>query len=54
MTSANVQTKILALVFSAWAEARFSKLIHTPYGFDLNEIRQIKAAYEFWRELLRT
>ena len=41
-TSANVQTKILALVFSAWAEARFSKLIHTPYGFKLNEIRQIK------------
>lgn len=43
MTSANVQTKILTIVFSAWAEARFSKLIHTPYGFDLTEIRQIKS-----------
>lgn len=41
-TSANVQTKILALTFSAWAEARFSKLIHTPHGFDLSEILQIK------------
>lgn len=41
-TSASVHTKILALTFSAWAEARFSKLIHTPHGFELDEIRQIK------------
>ena len=44
--SATVQTKILALTFSAWAEARFSKLIHTPHGFDLDEIAQIKTIQE--------
>jgi len=45
-TSAAVHTKILALVFSAWAEARFSKLIHTPYGFTPDEILQIKTAHQ--------
>jgi hypothetical protein len=35
-------TKCLALVFSAWAESNFSKIIHTPYGFELDEIEQIK------------
>ena len=44
-TAAAVQTKTLVLVFSAWAEARFSKLIHTPHGFELDEIRQIKGVY---------
>lgn len=41
--SAKLHTKMLALVFSAWAEANFSKLIHTPHGFNLDEIHQIKA-----------
>jgi hypothetical protein len=40
-----VQTKVLALVFCAWVEANFSKVIHTPYGFNLDEIRQIKEFY---------
>lgn len=40
--SAEVHTRSLALVFCAWVEASFSKLIHTPYGFTLNEIDQIK------------
>jgi len=43
LTSASVHTKLLALVFCAWSEANFSKLIHTPYGLDLDEIQQIKA-----------
>lgn len=42
---ANVQTKILALVFCAWAESNFLKVIHTPYGFTLDEIRQIKSVW---------
>ena len=42
--SAVIHTKLLALVYSAWLEATFSKLIHTPYGFELNEISQIKDA----------
>ena len=41
---AKAQTKILLLVYAAWSEALFSKIIHTPYGFDLAEIRQIKKA----------
>jgi hypothetical protein len=42
LTSASVHTKLLALVFCAWSEAIFSKLIHTPHGFELDEIQQIK------------
>jgi hypothetical protein len=38
----DVQTKILALVFCAWAESNFLKVIHTPHGFTLGEIQQIK------------
>lgn len=41
--SVALQTKLLALIYSAWSEAAFSKLIHTPHGFDLDEIGQIKA-----------
>lgn len=37
-----IQTKILALTYSAWAEVSFSKLIHTPYGFNPDEMKQIK------------
>ena len=40
-----VQTKVFALIFCAWVEANFSKLIHTPYGFTLQEISQIKRFY---------
>ena len=43
--SSQVHTKVLALVFCAWVEANFSKLIHTPHGFTLDEIRQIKEIY---------
>jgi len=43
-TSARIHTKTLALIYCAWSEALFSKLIHTPYGFELGEIEQIKIA----------
>ena len=36
-------TKVQSLLFSAWAEALFSKLIHTPYGFTTSDIIEIKA-----------
>jgi hypothetical protein len=39
-----IHTKILALTYCALAEALFSKLIHTPHGFDLGYIDQIKIA----------
>ena len=42
-TSAVLHTKLLALVFCAWSEASFSKLIHTPHGLELDEIKQIKS-----------
>lgn len=42
-SSAEIHTKLLALVYCAFAEAVFSKVIHTPGGLDLNEISQIKS-----------
>ena len=39
---AETLTKTLAVVFTAWVEASFSKLLHTPDGFDLAEIAAIK------------
>jgi hypothetical protein len=43
LLSAKNHSKLLALIFCAWSEANFHKLIHTPHGFELNEIDQIKA-----------
>jgi DNA-binding transcriptional MerR regulator len=40
--AATILAKSLALVFCAWVEASFSKLIHTPHGFTLDEIKEIK------------
>jgi len=37
-----IDTKILTLLYCSWSEAYFSKLIHTPAGFNLQEIEQIK------------
>jgi hypothetical protein len=37
-------TKVYALLFCAWSEANFSKIVHTPYGFDLHEIAQVQVA----------
>src|SRR4051794_19046606 len=36
-------TKIYAVLFCSWAEVNFSKVIHTPYGFDLDEIEQVQS-----------
>ena len=44
--SVELQTKVLALTYCAWSEAAFSKLVHTPHCFELDEIRQIKTAGE--------
>lgn len=56
-SSVRLHTKLLALVYCAWLEASFSKLIHTPYGFDLYEIAQIKLAsrnsiVDAWKECI--
>lgn len=37
-----VATKVRALLFCAWAECNFSKMIHTPHGLDLADIEVIK------------
>jgi hypothetical protein len=37
-------TRIYALLFCSWAEANFSKVLHTPYGFNLDEIAQVQAS----------
>jgi hypothetical protein len=51
-------TKVYALLFCAWAEAIFSKVLHTPYGLDLDEIAQVQAAKdkgvrEAWKTCVR-
>lgn len=43
-TAVHINTKLLALVYCALAEATFSKLIHTPKGLTLDEIEQVKIA----------
>jgi hypothetical protein len=40
--SARVQVRLLALLYVAWSEASFLKLVHTPYGFRSSEIVEIK------------
>jgi len=55
--SAELQTKLLALLFSAYTEAIFSKLIHTPYALSSVEIDDLKAkfknnSYEGWKRCL--
>jgi hypothetical protein len=50
-------TKLLAVVYCAMAEAIFSKLIHTPFGLTQDEIRQTKNAAEYgvkfaWRKCI--
>ncbi|MGZ5031036.1 MAG: hypothetical protein ACXV8I_10625 [Methylobacter sp.] len=42
-SSAEIHTKLLAQVYCAFAEAVFSKAIHTPNGLTLDEISQIKS-----------
>jgi hypothetical protein len=42
---ASLLTKSLALLFSSWAEANLSKLIHTPFGFEISEIEEIKRTW---------
>ena len=39
---ATIQTKVLALVFCAYSEALFSKLLHTPNALSTDQIEQIK------------
>ena len=38
----DINTKLLIQVYCAYAEAIFSKTLHTPYGLNLDEIEQIK------------
>jgi hypothetical protein len=38
----DTNTKLLALLYCGLSEAAFSKLIHTPYGLGLDEIKTIK------------
>jgi len=51
-------TKIYSVLFCAWAEANFSKVVHTPYGFSVDEIQQInseksKGIAEGWRKAVQ-
>jgi len=44
-TQASVHTKVLAQTFCSWAEANFSKVVHTPHGFTLVEIGEVKRVW---------
>lgn len=52
----SVHTRVLAQTFCSWAEANFSKVIHTPHGFTLVEIADVKRTWKAqslahaWRE----
>lgn len=52
-----IQTKLMALLFSAYTEAIFSKLIHTPQALTEKEISKLKSefkknSYRGWVECL--
>jgi hypothetical protein len=57
-SAVSYETKLLAIVYCAHAEAIFSKRIHTPHGFASTEIDQIKNDHskhgvkEGWRKAL--
>ena len=44
--AAELQTKLLALLFSAYTEAVFSKLIHTPCALSTTEIENLKGKFK--------
>jgi len=57
--AAELQTKLLALLFSAYTEAIFSKLIHTPYALSMTEIENLKVKFKGnsfvgWKHCLNT
>ena len=41
---ADAFSKMYALLFCSWAEANFSKVLHTPHGFEIDEIKQVQKA----------
>ncbi|MGJ1436074.1 hypothetical protein [Sphingobacterium siyangense] len=41
LNSVKVQTKIYALLYSTFAEANFTKMVLTPYGFEQDFVNQI-------------
>ncbi|EHA15563.1 hypothetical protein [Halomonas sp. HAL1] len=56
--SISIQTKLMALLFSAYTEAIFSKLIHTPSALNQQEIDLLKGkfkqnSYLGWVECLK-
>ncbi|WP_027182140.1 hypothetical protein [Oleidesulfovibrio alaskensis] len=56
LATAQKFTFIAALTFSAYAEAMFSKLIHTPHAFNLEEIKSIKnktTTADKWKQAVR-
>ncbi|EID4334115.1 hypothetical protein VXI05_004520 [Vibrio parahaemolyticus] len=44
--AAEIQTKLTTLLFSAYTEAIFSKLIHTPYALSGAEISKLKKEFK--------
>lgn len=56
--SISIQTKLMALLFSSYTEAIFSKLIHTPSTLTQTEINSLKSkfksnSYQGWLKCLK-
>ncbi len=54
----SIQTKLMALLFSSYTEAIFSKLIHTPHALTQSEINTLKSkfksnSYQGWVKCLK-
>lgn len=55
--SLKIQTKVYLLIYSAWTEACLVKLIHTPFGFTLEEKKYIlkdKDLLNRWKKCVNT
>lgn len=53
--SVNINTKIYALIYSTYSEARFMKMILTPHGFEqtfVNQILEQKSIESKWHKCL--
>lgn len=44
--SEEAHTVVLALLYCAWLEALFVKILHTPHGFELSELQEIRSTHE--------
>ena len=42
LVSLSINTRFYAMLFSAWSEAKLQKMVFTPYGLSLHEIKRVQ------------